>query len=189
LEVLQQQRLEFESIMARKLREQEHELATTANAKLQEKDSAVKEMIDNAIKKLEEAHQNEKQAILEKTDQEFRTKYEQTYMEKLEEFKGKAIDEMERKQSALDALSKKLGDLEAALASSQQYSEGSLLAHKLSAAALALAEKMEGNQGAEIELKALKVRWEGGLVLACCCYYFMKGLSCFLITHIYRLDT
>ena len=157
LDVLQQQRLEFENILARRLREQEHELATEANAKLQEKDSAVKEMIDNAIQKLGEEHENEKTALTERTDQEFRTKYEQTYMEKLEEFKKKAIDEMERKQQALEALNKKLGDLEGALASSQNFQEGSLQAHKLSAAALALAEKMESNKGAEVELNALKV--------------------------------
>ena len=157
MDVLQQQRLEFESILARRLREQEHELALTANAKLQEKDGAVKDMIDNALKKLGEEHENEKVALTERTDQEFRTKYEQAYTEKLEEFKKKAIDEMERKQSALEALTKKLKDLEGALESTKVFSEGSLQAHKLSAAALALAEKMESNKGAEVELTALKV--------------------------------
>jgi len=157
LDVLQKQRLEFEGILARRLREQEHDLATQANAQLLAKDSAVKDMIDNAIEKLGEEHENEKNALVERTDQEYKTKYEQVYMEKLEEFKTKAIEEMERKQQALEALNKKLKDLENALASSQNYTEGSLQAHKLSAAALALAEKMESNKGGAAELKALKV--------------------------------
>lgn len=157
LDVLQKQRIEFEAILAGRLLEQQHELVTQSNAKLQEKDTAVKEMIDNAIQKLGEEHENEKKAILQKTDEESKTKYEQMYMEKLEEFKQKAIDEMERKQQALEALSKKLKDLENALASSKNYHEGSLQAHRLSAAALALADKMESNKGAEAELKALKV--------------------------------
>ena len=132
-------------------------MTTQANAKLQEKDGAVKEMIDTAIERLGEEHENEKKAIMERADQEIKAKYEQMFSQKLEEFKSSTLDEMEHRVQALDALTKKLKDLENALASSQNYHEGSLQAHRLSAAALALAEKMESNKGAGAELNALKV--------------------------------
>jgi hypothetical protein len=90
-------------------------------------------------------------------DQEFNVKYEKEYMAKLEDFKQQTVKEMERKVQAMESLTKKLKDLEDALSSSQTYHEGSLQAHRLSAAALALAEKMETNKGAAAELNALKV--------------------------------
>ena len=143
--------------MARRLREQEHEIASQANAKLLEKDGDMKDMVDTAMTKLNEQHEKEKEALLQRTDQELGAKYEKEYTAKLEEIKQKSVNEMERKAQAMEALSKKLKDLEDALSSSQNYHEGSLQAHRLSAAALALAEKMETNKGAAPELNALKV--------------------------------
>lgn len=159
LDVLQKQRLEFEGILQRRLLEQEHEMTTQTNSRLQEKDGAVKEMIDTAIEKLGEEHENEKKALMDKADQEIKAHYEQMFSQKLEEIKTSSMDELERKVSAVESLSKKLKDLENALASSQDFHQGSLQAHKLSAAALALAEKMESNKGAGSELNALKVSW------------------------------
>lgn len=155
--MLQKQRLEFEAILARSLREQEHELATESNAKLQAKDDDMKDMMDSAMKKLGEQHEKEKEAIIERKEHELSAKYEKQYMTKLEEFKQQTVAEMERKVQAMEALSKKLNDLEDALSTSQNYHEGSLQAHRLSAAALALAEKMETNKDAAAELDALKV--------------------------------
>lgn len=156
LEVLQQQRLEFEGILQRRLLEQEHEMITQTNSKLQEKDSAVKDMIDKAIEKLGEEHENEKKALMDRADQEIKSHYEQMFSQKLEELKKGTMDELERKVQAIEALSKKLKDLEDALASTKDFHEGSQQAHRLSAAALALAEKMESNKGAGAELNALK---------------------------------
>jgi adenine specific DNA methylase Mod len=157
LEVLQQQRLEFEGILQRRLLEQEHEMISQTNAKLQEKDSAVKDMIDKAIEKLGEEHENEKKALMDRADQEIKSHYEQMFSQKLEELKTGTMDEMERKVQAIEALGAKLKDLEDALASTKDFHEGSQQAHRLSAAALALAEKMESNKGAGAELNALKV--------------------------------
>jgi len=156
LDVLQKQRLEFEGILQRRLLEQEHEMTTQTNSNLQKKDSDVKEMIDTAIATLGEEHANEKTAMMERANQEIKSQYEQKFSQELEAFKVNAMNEMERKVQSLEALNKKLKDLEDALASSQNYHEGSLQAHRLSAAALALAEKMESNKGAGAELNALK---------------------------------
>jgi hypothetical protein len=138
--------------------EQEHDLTTKSNAKLQDKDSAVKELVNSAIQKLGEEHEKEKQDLQTFMEQQIVTKYEQEYMVKIEALQQRTIAELEQKSQAVEALSKKVKDLEDALASSQNYHEDSLQAHKLSAAALALAEKMESNQGAGVELGALKVR-------------------------------
>jgi hypothetical protein len=139
--------------------EQEHELTTRSNAKLQEKDTAVKELVNSAIQKLGEEHEKEKQDLQALMEQQILTKYEHEYMDKVETMQQRTIAELEQKSQALEALSKKVQDLEHALASRQNYQEDSLQAHKLSAAALALAEKMESNQGAGVELGALKVRF------------------------------
>lgn len=166
LDVLQKQRLEFEGILQRRLLEQEHEMTVQSNAKLQQKDGDVKEMLDTAMKTLGEEHENEKKALLERMDQEIRTQYEQKFSEELESMKVSTMDEMERKVQSLEALNQKLKNLEDALASSQNYHEGSLQAHRLSAAALALAEKMESNKAAGAELNALKAVAGGDNVIA-----------------------
>ncbi|CAB9526639.1 MICOS complex subunit MIC60 [Seminavis robusta] len=156
LDVLQKQRLEFESILARRLMEQEHELTLQSNSKLQAKDGAVKDLIDGAIEKLRAEHEAEKEELVKNKTQEFDIKYQQEFLDKVAELQKGAIEKLEQKTQAVESLNKKVQDLESALASSENYHEGSMQAHKLSAAALALAEKMESNQGAGIELGALK---------------------------------
>lgn len=166
LDILQKQRHEFEGILQRRLLEQEHEMTVQANAKLQKKDGDVKDMLDTAVKTLGEEHENEKKAMAERMDQEFRSQYEQKLSEELESLKVNTMDELERKVQSLEALNQKLKNLEDALASSQNYHEGSLQAHRLSAAALALAEKMESNKAAGAELNALKAVAGGDNVIA-----------------------
>lgn len=163
---MQQQRLEFEGILARRLRELEHDLSTKHSLELREKDNAIHDMVSDALKKLSEEHELEKDALAERIAKESSIQYDEAYTERMEAFKREAIAEMQTKVNALDQLTKKLSDLEAALESTKHYHEGSQQAHRLSAAALALAEKMETSKGAGVEFESLKV------CLYCLCFLF-----------------
>ena len=65
MEILQKQRLEFESLLASKLREQEEVLSHQANAALQQKDSAIQAIVQAAA----EAQEAEHKADLESTEE------------------------------------------------------------------------------------------------------------------------
>ena len=68
-------------------------------------------------------------------------------------------------KSTLEALASKIDELEKALETSQTTQQGSFRAHRLSAAALTLAEKLETNQGAASELKGECAPWLSSEIL------------------------
>lgn len=154
---MQKQRLEFEDLMARRLREQEADASDRLLKALQEKEGTIHNVINAALEAQKMEHEADMKAFEEVTAAEIKSKLEDEYDAKLLEFKEAAARDMEKKVATLKALTEKLSQLEAALEATQSNKAGSLRAHRLSAAALALAEKLETNQAAEKELKALKV--------------------------------
>ena len=156
MEVMQKQRLEFEDLMARRLREQESDASNRMLKALQEREATIQNVINTALEAQKAEHEADMKTFEEVTTAEIKSKLEDEYAAKLLEFKEEAAQDMEKKVATLKALTEKLSQLEAALEATQSNKEGSLRAHRLSAAALALSEKLETNQSAEEELKALK---------------------------------
>lgn len=156
IEIIQKQRLEFEELLSKRLRQQEDESAKRTRIALEEKESSISKLINSALEEQREQHESDAKEFEELTTNEIRTHMESEYEEKLEQYKRGVKTELAEKINSLQVLSEKVAHLEASLAASESSKEGSFKAHRLSAAALALTEKLETNQDALNELNALK---------------------------------
>jgi len=156
LEILQKQRLEFESLLAQKLREQEDSIARQANAAL----AAKEESIQSLLKATSDAREAETKEILTEETKRIASELELDYQSKLQnqlaQMKQGHAAELEGHVSTMKALQSKIEMLEQRLEVSHTYEAGSKRAHRVSAAALALANKLEAGEGAAVELAALK---------------------------------
>jgi len=161
LEILQKQRLEYEALLAQKLRDQEDAITRQANAAL----AAKEENIQSLIKATNEARDAEMQEILANETKRITSELEWEYTQKLQnelaQLKQSHAAELEKHLTTMTNLQSKLSTLERRLELSLNYESGSKKAHRVSAAALALANKLEGGEGAAVELAALKGAVEG----------------------------
>lgn len=155
--ILQKQRLEFEDILASKLREQEDALSRQANVALQQKEESIQAVLSAAVEAQEAEHKADLESTEERLISELNAKYQEEYLGKLVEEKASYVKELEDKVATINDLANQLKNLEMALQVSRSFESGSLAAHRMSAAALAFAEKLQTSQGAAIELEALKV--------------------------------
>lgn len=155
--------------MAARLREQRNELSTEMLQALQAKEGTIQGVLKTALEAQQSEHEEDKKAFEEIITGEIQSALDEEYGKKMEEYKNQVAHELQQKVSTVENLTKKLHQLESALEASTTSKEGSLKAHRLSAAALALAEKMETNQGAAAELAALKLAAgnEGVIATAC----------------------
>lgn len=169
LEILQKQRLDFEDMLAKRLREQNNELSTRLNKALQEKEATIQSVLKTALEAQQHEHEADKKAFEEIVADEIRSALDEEYGKRLEEYKHHVTQDLQQKVTALNALRQKLQNLELALEASKSSKEGSLKAHRLSAAALALAEKLETNASAASELNALKIAAGNKGVIATAC--------------------
>jgi len=156
LEILQKQRLEFESLLAQKLREQEDTITRQANAALQAKE----ESIQSLLQATSAAREKETEEILssetKRITSEVQFEYQQQLQNEMAAMKEKYMKELEEHANVMKGLQEKLGVLESRLEVSRNYESGSKRAHKISAAALALANKLEVGETAAVEIAALK---------------------------------
>lgn len=158
MEILQKQRLEYEALLAARLREQEDALSRQANAALQAKEDSIQSVVQANAEAMEAEHKADLDSTEARLNAELDAKYETAYADKLAEEKSKFVQELEEKTNTLESLSNKLKDLETALTGFKSFEVGSVQALKLSAAALAFSEKLETDKPAGQELQLLKVR-------------------------------
>mmetsp|Transcript_25153 Transcript_25153/g.35425 ORF Transcript_25153/g.35425 Transcript_25153/m.35425 type:complete len:607 (-) Transcript_25153:70-1890(-) len=156
MELLQKQRIEFESLLARRMLEQEDALSRQATAALQQKESQIQAVVNAAAEAQQAEHEADLKSTEERLEREVNAKYETEYSTKLANEKAEFVQELQSKVSQMEEMSQKLRKLESALKESNTFKSGSLRAHRVSAAALALAKKMESSKGAAEELAALK---------------------------------
>ena len=156
LEILHKQRLEFESLLAQRLREQEDVITRHANAAL----AAKEEGIQTLMKATEDAREAEMKDMLTNETKIITSKleadYEQRLQDELAQMKAVYATELDEYCTKMTSLKDKLDTLEKRLEVSRDYESGSKRAHALSAAALALASKLEVGEAAAVELAALK---------------------------------
>ena len=166
LDILQKQRLEFESLLAQKLREQEDVITRQANAALQAKEDS----IANLLRATTEAREKETQDIVLNETRRITDELELEYTSKLQNelarMKQAYASDLEKHASVMELLQGKLELLSSRLEVSQNYESGSKRAHRVSAAALALASKLEVGEGAAVEIAALKGAAGGEGVIA-----------------------
>ncbi|KAL7495199.1 hypothetical protein ACHAWT_003674 [Skeletonema menzelii] len=166
LDILQKQRLEFESLLAQKLREQEDVITRQANAALQAKEDS----IANLLRATSEARAKETQDVLsqerKRITDELGLEYTSKLQNELAKMKQAYATDLENHASVMEQLQGKLEMLSSRLEVSQSYESGSKRAHRVSAAALALASKLEVGEGAAVEIAALKGAAGGEGVIA-----------------------
>jgi len=158
MEILQKQRLEFEDLLARRLREREYEITKAANEAIQAKDQSIESLLDAAIKTLKQEHDVEVENLKNRLQLELSTKYDVAMESKLASQKEQFAKELSEKVHEIVQLKERMDHLQTNLESSRNFESTSQRAHRVSAAALALMEKMETSHGAIEQYAALKVR-------------------------------
>jgi len=137
MDILQKQRHEFEDIMARRLREQENALVLQAQSALQEKEASIQSVLNTALDAQKQEFEEDMKAFEEVKTAELSLQLDDKYGKIMEDYKRKVAADLKQKVATLDKLTAKLKHVETALAASQTNQQGSLKAHRLSAAALA----------------------------------------------------
>jgi hypothetical protein len=153
---MQKQRLEFEDLLARRLREQEYVITKQANEAIDAKDKTLETVIDAAASAQKAEYEAALKITEERLERELNAKYEADFGQKLAEAKSDFVNELEKNVSVIDSLTQRLEKNEQNLEISRNFESGSQRAHRVSAAALALAAKMETSKAAMEEFIALK---------------------------------
>jgi vacuolar-type H+-ATPase subunit I/STV1 len=179
LEILQKQRLEFEDLLAKRIREREHEIVKAANEAIQAKDQAVEGLLDAAIKTQKQEHDAEMENLKNHLQLELSTKYEVSMESKLAAQKEQFVKELSEKVREIEHLKERMDNLQRNLESSRDFEYTSQKAHRVSAAALALMEKMESGHSAVEQYAILKVS------LLSLGYYGVLFLERFLIRSLF----
>lgn len=156
MQQIKKQRMEYEDLMEQKLREQKNELVSQSHAALVQKDDQLQAAVDHAVKIQEQAFADEKEAFVKSAEEAANAKFEELYGNSLAKAKEEMAARLEQKVKQMEALSKKLSDLEVAMKSSSEFQSGSVAAHKMSAAALALADRLESSKPAAAQVAALQ---------------------------------
>lgn len=164
-------------MMAQKLRAKDQEHASTLLAAVQEKEAAIQSVVDAALTAQKQELEADKVAFQEVKSAEIVKQMEEEFGKEVEEYKAKMANELETKTAALSQLTEKIKVLESALEMSQASKQGSLKAHRLSAAALALSEKLETNEPAADELAALQTAAGNEGVIATACATIPKSVA------------
>jgi len=166
MEILQKQRLEFEDLLARRLREQEDTITKNANTLLQSKEDSIQSLVNATTETLKQEHDAEMKSADECLNREYNAKYEVESQSNLATAKEQFTNDLQDKVNTIEELSQRLSKLEQLLQISRNFEIGSQAAHRVSAAALAMAEKLETNQGAGEEIAALNAAAAENAVIA-----------------------
>lgn len=156
MEKIQKQRLEFEELLARRLREQEGAITRAANEALEAQEKSIESVVTAAANAQKAEFDAAIKEAAERFDREYSAKYESEYGNKLAEEKAAYVADLKQKLAMIEDLSSRLQQAEQSLQISRNYESGSQRAHRVSAAAMALAEKMETSSAAAEEFVALK---------------------------------
>lgn len=148
-------RLEAEHLQEEKLTQQRKGLTTQTEDSLKEQQARSDAFLENSMQIQEKAHAEDKLAFEQKTEEAMGAKYEEFYGKELTKIKDEFAAKMNQRVQQMEQLSKKLTDLESSLKDSQDFQVGSLEAHRITAAAIALMEKLESGEPAGAAVNAL----------------------------------
>jgi len=149
-------RLEAEHLQEEKLAQQKKVLVGQAEEALKEQQTRSDAFLENSLQIQEKAHEEDKVAFEKKTEEAMSAKYEELFGNELTKIKDEFSAKMNQRVQQMEQLSKKLSDLESSLKTSQDFQVGSLQAHRITAAAIALTEKLESGEPAGAAVNALK---------------------------------
>ena len=150
-------RLEAEQLQEEKLAEQKKMLTTQAEEAINEQKTRSDAFLENSMQIQEKAHIEDKIAFEKTTTEAIDAKYEELMNVEVAKLKEEFANKMKQRVHQIEELTKKLTELEISLKSSQDFKAGSLDAHKITAAAIALMEKLESGDPAGAAVRALEV--------------------------------
>ena len=156
MEELRKQRNEFEDLLARRLREQEGAITKAANEAIEAKEKSIESVVNAAASAQKAEYEEALKTNTELLKAELGAKYEAEFGTKLAEEKAALVSELQKKVASIEQMSQRLVNAEQNLKISRNFESDSQRAHRVSAAALALAEKMASSEGALEEYAALK---------------------------------
>lgn len=142
--------------MDAKLAQQRKELQAQAEEDLKAQQESSDAFAESSLKIQEQQFEEERAAYEKKVEEAMNAKYEELFGKSLAEAKQAMVVKMEEKVKQMEALSKKLSDLEFALQSTKDFQAGSVQAHRITAAAIALSEKLDSGEAAGAAVNALK---------------------------------
>ena len=88
LEILQTQRLEFQDLMATRLREQKNELTSQMLQALQDKEATIQNVLSTALEVQMKEHEEDKKVFEEIITSEIQSSLDEKYSKTLEEYKN-----------------------------------------------------------------------------------------------------
>ena len=156
LEILQKQRLEYEDLLAQRIREAEDSITRQANEALRAKEEGVQNLLGSLRQGREREVADATKVEVKKIRDEMELEFQNKLQNELGQMKQMHINELEKYAESLTEMQGKLADLESSLQISRQYESGSKKAHAVSAAALALSNKLENGESVEVEVAALQ---------------------------------
>lgn len=156
LTILQQQRHQFEDLLATSLREREDELTRQTNEILKQKDDSIHSLLEATTTSQQQEHQTELKSQLELLEKDLTTKKEAEYQSLLSKEKESFSTELEEHVQQIEKLLKAVAYLEDVANASRTFQKTSQEAHTISAAALALSDKLETSLPLSQELVTLK---------------------------------
>eukprot|EP00529_Nitzschia_sp_RCC80_P041700 CAMPEP_0113487524 /NCGR_PEP_ID=MMETSP0014_2-20120614/25552_1 /TAXON_ID=2857 /ORGANISM="Nitzschia sp." /LENGTH=631 /DNA_ID=CAMNT_0000381221 /DNA_START=198 /DNA_END=2090 /DNA_ORIENTATION=- /assembly_acc=CAM_ASM_000159 len=154
--VIKKLRRESEDLMDEKLSKQKKELQAQLEAALKEQQASSDAFLESSLKIQEQQYEEEKAAYEQKVEESMSAKYEELFGKSMAEAKQAMNAKMDQKVKQMETLSKKLADLELALQSTKDFHAGSVQAHRITAAAIALSEKLDSGEPASAAVNALK---------------------------------
>ena len=149
-------RLEAEQLQEGKLVEQKKILVVQAEEALKEQQTRSDAFLENSMHIQEKAHAEDKAAFEKTTKEAMDAKYEELLGKELTKIKEEFATKMNQRVRQMEELTKQLSDLEISLKTSQDFQVGSLEAHRITAAAIALMEKLESGDPAGAAVRALE---------------------------------
>ena len=156
LEILQKQRLEYEDLLSRRIREAEDSITRQANEALRAKEEGVQNLLGRMREGREKEVADATAVQVEKIRGDLELEFQNKLQNELGVMKSRHVEELEKYTESMTRMQSKLADLESSLQISRQYESGSKKAHAVSAAALALANKLENGESVEVEVAALE---------------------------------
>mmetsp|Transcript_802 Transcript_802/g.1895 ORF Transcript_802/g.1895 Transcript_802/m.1895 type:complete len:659 (-) Transcript_802:49-2025(-) len=148
-------RIEAEQLQEGKLAEQKKSLVVQAEEVLKEHQTRSDAFLENSMQIQEKAHAEDKAAFEQKTKEAMEAKYEELLGKELAKIKEEFAAKMSQRVRQMEELTKKLSDLEISLKTSKDFQRGSVEAHRITAAAIALMEKLDSGDPAGAAVRAL----------------------------------
>lgn len=154
--ILQQQRHQFEDLLSARLREQDDALKRQTSDLLQQKDDSIQSLLDASIDAQKAEHTADLKSKLQQLEEKLLLKKEAEYQSELASEKEKFAMELKEHVQQIQSLAKSVQNLEEVASASRTFQTSSQKAHTISAAAIALSNKLDTSEPLGAELATLR---------------------------------